>query len=144
MSWLSDYIKRTPHETQQDHRLAKERAKAMEDKVQQGIADGSIFLPGYPKTWEEKQIALDAPKQALQKKQAAKTHEDKMEHDLEYRENFEREERVKMLSALPHIDERDIAPSTMESLANIQEKMGDEDIMLDGHGFFDLEEDEEE
>tara|TARA_R110000824_G_scaffold15306_1_gene64507 strand:+ start:892 stop:1182 length:291 start_codon:yes stop_codon:yes gene_type:complete len=49
---------RSPHEVQARHLEQMKRYAKMEAKVQQGIADGSIFTYP-PKTWAEKQLERD-------------------------------------------------------------------------------------
>ena len=62
-------------------------------------------------SFREKQAILDAPKHAEQRKKAAKTHADKMEHDPECRAEYGHKGNPDRLAAMDHMGPRDLHPS---------------------------------
>ena len=64
-------------------------------------------------SFREKQAILDAPKHAEQRKKAAQTHADKMEHDTECRAEYGHRGSSDRLAAMGYMDPRDIHSSVV-------------------------------
>ena len=138
---------RTPRQVQLDTKMFKEAAERIEKKVQEGIADGSIFTYGAPLTFHEKQEAYDIARGAYDS-----------DTFLQLPDMSEQRRVLVEIAGFPaaasdftdvqvkdlyksHIKKVKKAMLEMELAAAIPVEI-DEEIVLDDAGFFDLGEEE--